>query len=277
MFSLRNGVFSRGHLRQPLQGEEDSFTLVNTSIIIEDISKTFFRGRNENVHALDKVSFKVKDMEFFSLLGPSGCGKSTLLYIIDGLIQPTSGKVVVKGRLNPPPARDRGIVFQEYALFPWRTVLENVEYGLEIQGIEKRKRKEVALGYIKMVGLEKFSSLLPKELSGGMKQRVAIARTLCYEPDIILMDEPFGSLDAMTREQLQEELLMIFQRTKKAILFVTHSIDEAAFLSDRVAIMSPRPGKVKEIINIPLERPRDRTSEIFQKYRRIIEDILKEV
>lgn len=250
---------------------------MNTSIIIEDISKTFFRGRNENVHALDKVSFKVKDMEFFSLLGPSGCGKSTLLYIIDGLIQPTSGKVVVKGRLNPPPARDRGIVFQEYALFPWRTVLENVEYGLEIQGIEKRKRKEVALGYIKMVGLEKFSSLLPKELSGGMKQRVAIARTLCYEPDIILMDEPFGSLDAMTREQLQEELLMIFQRTKKAILFVTHSIDEAAFLSDRVAIMSPRPGKVKEIINIPLERPRDRTSEIFQKYRRIIEDILKEV
>lgn len=246
------------------------------SIIIEDVSKSFFRGGNDSIHALDRVSFNILDGEFFSLLGASGCGKSTLLYIIDGLISPTSGKVIINGKINPKPARDRGMVFQEYALFPWRTVLKNVEYGLELQGLGKKKREEVARQYIKLVGLEKFCDLLPKELSGGMRQRVAIARTLCYEPDIILMDEPFGSLDAMTREQLQEELLTIFQKTRKTILFVTHSIDEAVFLSDRVAVMNSRPGRINEIIEISIERPRDRTSETFQKYRRIIKDILKE-
>lgn len=201
--------------------------------------------------AVENISLNIQKGEFVSIVGPSGCGKSTLLDLIAGLTKPSSGQILLNGKQITQPGLDRGIVFQQYALYPWLTALENIEFGLEAKGIAKKERKEKALYYLKLVGLSGFEKHYPNELSGGMKQRVAIARSLAYEPEILLMDEPFAALDAQTRETLQEELIKIWQNSKSTIVFITHSIDEAIFLSQRVAIMTSRPGRIKQVIEIP--------------------------
>ena len=201
--------------------------------------------------ALDDITLDVKSGEFLALVGPSGCGKSTLLDLLGGLETPTSGRILLDGRPILGPARDRGIVFQQYALFPWRTAVQNVEFGLDIAGLKSKARREKALHYLDLVGLSAFANRYPHELSGGMKQRVAIARSLAYDPEVLLMDEPFAALDAQTRETLQSELLRIWRRTGKTIVFITHGIDEAVVLGQRVAVMTSRPGRIKQIIEVP--------------------------
>jgi NitT/TauT family transport system ATP-binding protein len=236
-------------------------------------------GKKDQITVLDDFNLQIKEGEFLSIIGPSGCGKSTFLSILAGLTTKTAGDLTVDGQQVNGINKKHSVVFQGYALFPWRTVLENVETGLEIRGVRKKERMEIALEYIHLVGLQAFSNRYPHELSGGMKQRVAIARSLAYNPDVLLMDEPFGALDAQTREILQTELLKIWEASKKTIVFITHSLDEAIYLSDRVAIMTARPGKVKEIITIPLKRPRQfeiRNSEEFVKLRYQAWELLKD-
>lgn len=206
--------------------------------------------------ALKDVNLKVAKGEFVAIVGPSGCGKSTLLDILAGLAQPTSGAILIDGKTTSGPGLDRGIVLQGYALFPWRTVRQNVEFGLEIKKTPKAERREISARFISLVGLEGFGAHYPHELSGGMKQRVAIARALAYDPEVLLMDEPFAAVDAQTRETLQDELLRIWEETGKTIVFVTHSIEEAVFLADRVAVLDTNPGSVKDILDIDLPRPR---------------------
>lgn len=213
-------------------------------------------GRSERVEVLKGFDLQVREGEFLSILGPSGCGKSTFLNILAGLAKKTDGTLEIDGKPLQGINRNQGVVFQGYALLPWRTVLDNIAVGLEIRGVGKADRLERAREYLDLVGLSGFASRYPHELSGGMRQRVAIARSLVYEPDVLLMDEPFAALDAQTRESLQDELLRIWDLHKKTIVFITHSLDEAIFLSDRVAVMTPRPGRIKEVIDINLERPR---------------------
>ena len=201
--------------------------------------------------AVENITLNIQQGEFVSIVGPSGCGKSTLLDLIAGLTKPSSGQILLNGKQIIQPGLDRGIVFQQYALYPWLTALENIEFGLEAKGVSKKERQEKALYYLKLVGLSGFEKHYPNELSGGMKQRVAIARSLAYEPEILLMDEPFAALDAQTRETLQAELIHIWKASKKTIVFITHSIDEAIYLSQRVAIMTSRPGRIKDVIDIP--------------------------
>ncbi len=232
---------------------------MNHKLEIRGVTKVF-RSEEGVITALKDINLEVKPGEFLCIIGPSGCGKTTLLRMIAGLDYPTSGKIILDGKEVRGPSPDRGMVFQEFSLFPWRTVLKNVEFGLQMQGIEAAKRREIAKKYIELVGLEGFENHYPHELSGGMKQRVAIARALATEPSILLMDEPFGSVDAQTRNILQEELLQIWQQTGKTILFVTHSVDEAVYLADRVVVMSARPGRIVECMNISIKRPRKRTS-----------------
>lgn len=228
-------------------------------IVIENISRIYHinkaKDRKEFL-AIQDVNLVVKKGEFLTIVGPSGCGKSTLLDIIAGLAKPNSGKIFIDNKLITGPDLDRGIVMQGYALLPWRTVRQNVEFGLEIKKVPKNQRKDISSEYIKLVGLAGFEDRYPYELSGGMKQRVAIARALAYDPEVLLMDEPFAAVDAQTREVLQDELLRIWEETHKTIIFVTHSIDEAVALADRVAIMSVNPGTIKEIVDIKLPRPR---------------------
>lgn len=225
-------------------------------IRFEQVRKEFaIRGENggpaRRFTALDDITLDVKSGEFLALVGPSGCGKSTLLDLLGGLEAPTSGRILLDGRPIEGPARDRGIVFQQYALFPWRTAVQNVEFGLDIAGLKSKARREKALHYLDLVGLSAFSNRYPHELSGGMKQRVAIARSLAYDPEVLMMDEPFAALDAQTRETLQSELLRIWRRTGKTIVFITHGIDEAVVLGQRVAVMTSRPGRIKQIIEVP--------------------------
>ena len=225
-------------------------------IRFENVSKEFTvraddGGAAKRFTALHDVTLDVKPGEFLVLVGPSGCGKSTMLDLLAGLALPTSGRVLIDGKTITGPARDRGVVFQQYALFPWRTALDNVAFGLEVAGLGLRARREKAAHYLNLVGLGDFANRFPHELSGGMKQRVAIARSLAYEPQVLLMDEPFAALDAQTRETLQEELVEIWQRTGKTIVFITHGIDEAVVLGQRVAVMTTRPGRIKEIVDIP--------------------------
>ncbi|WP_337099494.1 ABC transporter ATP-binding protein [Paenibacillus sp. YIM B09110] len=236
-------------------------------------------GKKDSISVLDDFDLDVKEGEFLAILGPSGCGKSTFLNILAGLSRQTEGDIEVDGKPINGVDKKHGVVFQGYALFPWRTVLQNVEVGLQIRGVRAKERKEIAREYIQLVGLQAFENRYPHELSGGMKQRVAIARSLAYEPDVLLMDEPFAALDAQTREILQSELLRIWDSKKKTIVFITHSLDEAIFLADRVAVMTARPGKIKELIDIPLERPRPadiRNSEAFVKLRQRAWEILKD-
>ncbi|MBM4237091.1 MAG: ABC transporter ATP-binding protein, partial [Euryarchaeota archaeon] len=221
--------------------------------------------------------FEVKDHEFVCVLGPSGCGKTTLLRIVAGLETKTSGSVRIDGSEVTGPGSDRGMVFQEFALFPWRTVRRNVEFGLEIRKVPKEERRVVSDKYIRLVGLDGFENSHPFELSGGMKQRVGIARALANEPKVLLMDEPFGALDAQTRNMMQKELLRIWEETKKTVLFITHSVDEAVYLADRIVVMTARPGTLKEIFDITWERPRDRASVEFASLRKkILQELERE-
>ncbi len=244
-------------------------------IQINDLEKVF-KANGRATGALKELSFEIKEGEFFGIVGPSGCGKTTLLNIVGGIEEPTSGSILINGSEVKGPGLDRGMLFQEGALLPWRTAKKNVEFGLEIKGTEERG--EIAEKYLKLVGLEGFEDSYPHELSGGMMQRVALARVLTFDPDILLMDEPFASVDALTRESLQNLLLKIWNKTKKTVVFVTHSIDEVLYLSDRIAVMSGRPGSVKEVIEINLPRPREgiRTSQEFANLRDRIWDLLKE-
>ena len=232
---------------------------MNHKLEIRNLTKTFSTEEGE-MAALEDISIEVTPAEFLCIIGPSGCGKTTLLRMVAGLDHPSSGEIILDGKEVKGPSPDRGMVFQEFSLFPWRTVLKNVEFGLEIKGVGGKARGEIAEKYIELVGLEGFENHYPYELSGGMKQRVAIARALATEPAILLMDEPFGSVDAQTRNILQEELLEIWKRTKKTILFVTHSVDEAVYLADRVAVMSARPGCLVKCLAVDIPRPRKRTS-----------------
>jgi NitT/TauT family transport system ATP-binding protein len=227
------------------------FRHVNKVFKVKDPAEGRSANRREFT-ALKDINFDVKTGEFMVLVGPSGCGKSTLLDLLGGLSKPTSGQILIDGKPVAGPGLDRGIVFQQYALFPWKTAKGNIEFGLEAKGVPAKERAERANHFLELVGLKGFEHRYPHELSGGMKQRVAIARSLAYDPDILLMDEPFAALDAQTRETLQSELLRIWEQTKKTIVFITHGIDEAVYLGQRVAVMTSRPGRIKEILDIPL-------------------------
>ncbi|MDR3295459.1 MAG: ABC transporter ATP-binding protein [Clostridiales Family XIII bacterium] len=214
------------------------------------------RGLEEFV-ALEEFSLSIREGTFVAIVGPSGCGKSTLLDIIAGLTRSKGGgSIQIDGRQVTGPALDRGFIMQGYALFPWRTVQRNIEYGLEVKGVSRKERGEIARKFIKLVELEGFEDRYPNELSGGMRQRVAIARALAYDPEVLLMDEPFAAVDAQTRETMQDELLKIQSKTNKTVIFVTHSIEEAVLLADRVVVMTPRPGRIKQIVDVTLPRPR---------------------
>ncbi|MBE0516249.1 MAG: ABC transporter ATP-binding protein [Methanophagales archaeon] len=230
---------------------------MNHKLTLRNVTKRYNSEEGE-LKALEEINLEVKSTEFLCIVGPSGCGKTTLLRMVAGLDYPSSGEIILDGERVRGPSPDRGMVFQEFSLFPWRTVLKNVEFGLEIRGVQERRK--IAEQYLELVGLLDFKNCYPQELSGGMKQRVAIARALATNPAILLMDEPFGSVDAQTRNVLQEELLQIWKRTEKTILFVTHSVDEAVYLADRVAVMSARPGRIIQCMKIDIPRPRKRTS-----------------
>ena len=221
-----------------------------TGIQFSAVTHTYRPPRGKPVLALDGVSLEVKEREFLALLGPSGCGKSTLLYLLGGFLPVENGDISVGGKKVQGPGPDRGIVFQNFALFPWKTVRQNVLYGLEKQGVARPERERRAQAMIELVHLNGFEDSYPSQLSGGMKQRVAIARTLAVEPQILLMDEPFGALDAQTRALMHEELLAIMRRAPKTVVFVTHDVREAVYLADRVAVMTARPGRIKEIVEI---------------------------
>src|SRR3954453_20767857 len=249
-------------------------------IAIDRVSQVFrTSGRQEHL-AISEISLTIEDGAFVSILGPSGCGKSTLLYIVGGFVSPTAGVARMKGKPIKGPGPDRGPVFQEFALFPWKTVLGNVMYGPRQQGVRALEAEAQSRALIEMVGLKGYENFYPKELSGGMKQRVALARTLAYHPEVLLMDEPFGALDAHTRTRLQNDLLSIWERDRKTVLFVTHSVEEAVFLSDRVVMITRSPGRVKEIIPIELPRPRDRATLLldrrYQDYVVSIERLMDE-
>jgi NitT/TauT family transport system ATP-binding protein len=224
---------------------------IQPKIRLRSLTKTFPQRTNgAAVTALHEVSLDVAAGEFVAVVGPSGCGKSTLLDLVAGLATPTSGEVLLDGRAIAGPGLDRGVVFQQYALFPWRTARANVEFGLEVKGLTRLERRDRAHQALDLVGLSGFADRYPHELSGGMKQRVAIARSLAYEPEVLLMDEPYAALDAQTRESLQDELLTIWRRTGSTILFITHSIDEAVYLGERVAVMTSRPGRIKSVVDV---------------------------
>jgi NitT/TauT family transport system ATP-binding protein len=239
-------------------------------IEISGVSQVFETSGRQSHLALSNISLTIQDGAFVSILGPSGCGKSTLLYIVGGFVSPSQGAAKVKGKAITGPGPDRGPVFQEFALFPWKSVLGNVMYGPRQQGVSSAEAEAQSRQLIDMVGLKGFEHFYPKELSGGMKQRVALARTLAYHPAVLLMDEPFGALDAHTRTRLQNDLLNIWERDRKTVLFVTHSVEEAVFLSDKVVVMTRSPGRIKRIIDIDLPRPRRRAELLldphYQKY-----------
>jgi ABC-type nitrate/sulfonate/bicarbonate transport system ATPase subunit len=223
------------------------------------------------VTALRDVSFSVEPAEFLCVVGQSGCGKTTMLNIVAGFLKPTNGSILIGGKAITGKGLDRGVVFQDFAqLFPWRTAQRNVEFGLEMKGIAKQEREEIALRFLKLVNLEKFARSYPHELSGGMQQRVAIARALAYNPAVLLMDEPFAALDALTREEMQRFLVDVWRETKKTVIYVTHNVAEAVYLADRVIVFSPHPGTVKAQVKITLPRPRDILSVEFLEYQKEI-------
>ena len=224
-----------------------------SGITIGSVEHVYRPSRGRPVRALDGISLEVRDREFLALLGPSGCGKSTLLYLLGGFMPLQAGEIIVNGKPVDGPGPDRGIVFQHFALFPWKTVRENILYGLEKQRLPKAERHDIARQYIDLVHLNGFEDSYPAQLSGGMKQRVAIARTLAINPNTLLMDEPFGALDAQTRSLMQEELIAIWNRSPTTVVFVTHDVREAVLLADRVAVMTARPGRLKEIVDTRID------------------------
>jgi len=241
---------------------------------IQDLSKSFTREDGSEMAALDHLSLDIADKEFVCVLGSSGCGKTTLLRLIAGLDQDREGQIILDGEEMHGSSPKIGFVFQEYSLFPWRTVIDNIVFGLEMNGVGREERYRTAERYLELVGLKQFRNSYPSELSGGMRQRVAVARALALEPVLLLMDEPFGALDAQTRNMLQKELLEIWEKTRKTIVFITHSVDEAVFLADRIIVLTPRPGRVCQIFPIDLKRPRDRTSVEFAQVRRQVLDLI---
>jgi NitT/TauT family transport system ATP-binding protein len=238
-----------------------------TRLAIRHVTKRFAVGDDE-IEALARVDLAIREGEFVCMIGASGCGKSTLLRIIAGFEEPTTGDVQVNGKPISGPGSDRGMVFQDYALFPWMTVKQNIGFGPRQRHLARREVDAIASEFVRLVGLERFADRYPSQLSGGMKQRVAIARVLANDANILLMDEPFGALDALTREQLQNELLQIWARTRVTIMFVTHSVEEAVLLADRVLVMSAGPGRIENDIPIDLPRPRDVSSPEFNAVRR---------
>ena len=236
-----------------------------TKLKIDHVRKVY-QGRNGAVTALNGVDFEIKENEFICVVGPSGCGKSTLLNIIAGLEEATEGAVYIDDRKIEGTGVERGVVFQQYALFPWMTVLKNVMFGPTLQGKSAAEAKEIAMKYIQMVQLEDFVDHYPKELSGGMKQRVAIARAYANNPEVLLMDEPFGALDAQTRTQLQSELLEMREKERKTCFFITHDVEEAIILAQRVVIMSARPGRIKDVVDIDIPYPRDQETKMSQRF-----------
>ena len=243
--------------KQSIQDKNES----SVKIVAKNINRIYNVKHGNNAKSTEFVALKdfnleVRDGEFLTIVGPSGCGKSTFLDILAGLAHPNLGEIYIDGKLITGPALDRGIVLQGYALFPWRTVRQNIEFGLEVKKVPRKERKEISQKFIDLVGLQGFEDRYSYELSGGMRQRVAIARALAYDPEVLLMDEPFAAVDAQTRESLQDELLHIWEETHKTIVFITHSIEEAVFLGDRVAVMTANPGTLKEIVKVNLPRPR---------------------
>jgi NitT/TauT family transport system ATP-binding protein len=243
-------------------------------IFVKNVNKCFASGQPEELLALDFTNLSIRRGEFFCILGLSGCGKTTLLNIMAGFERPTNGKVLIEGQEVTGPNHKYVTIFQEAGLFAWRTVLDNVRFGLEIDNVDKNESTQIALKYIKLVGLEGFEKKYPNELSGGMRQRVTLARALAVNPDIIFMDEPFSALDTLTRIHMQKEIKKIWKDTHKTIIFVTHDIDEAIYLGDKVAVMTPRPGKIKKIFDIILGDKREKMDEDFLKVKK---EIYKEI
>jgi NitT/TauT family transport system ATP-binding protein len=255
---------------------------VPAKISVENVSHEYFNPNTwQRVRALEGLSLEVPDGEFLAIVGPSGCGKSTFLYLVAGLARASTGRILLDGREVDKPGRDRGMVFQDFAILPWRTVERNIAHGLEIIGVARKERDAVVSRYVELMGLRGFENKYPYELSGGMRQRVAVARTLAANPEVVLMDEPFASLDAQTRNVMQEELVRIALQERKTILFVTHSVDEAVMLGDRVIVLTHRPGRVKASIKIEIPREQRRwdvlgVEEHFARYRQDILRLIRE-
>ena len=227
------------------------------------------------VHALEDINLEIEDGEFICLVGLSGCGKTTLLNILAGFVEITSGSVWMDGK-PIDHNYNKGVVFQEYALFPWRTALKNVEYGLEIRKVAAAERERIAREFLRVVRLEEFADFYPHNLSGGMRQRVAVARALAFDPQVLLMDEPFGALDAQTREELQDLTVDIWQKTKKTVIYVTHNLSEAVFMGSRIAVFIPKPGRIREVLRVNLPRPRDALSPEFIEIQRKVNQMIRE-
>jgi len=242
--------------------------------ILKNVSKKF-TDHEKDLEILKDIDLYIADGEFLSIVGPSGCGKTTLLRMISGLDFPSNGIITENGVHVESPSPERGFVFQQYSLFPWRTVLDNVAFGPEVRGMDIEERYNLVRKYIEMVGLSNFQDSYPNQLSGGMKQRVAIARALVNDPNSLLMDEPFAALDVLTRHKLQEELVRIWEEEDKTIIFVTHNVDEAVFLADRVVVLSQRPGSIIKTFNIDLDRIRDRTTSEFLEMKKEITNLLE--
>ncbi len=251
----------------------------NIKVEVNNVSKSFSKSDDgKPLPVVENVNFKVSDGEFLCIVGSSGCGKTTILRIIAGLQQADVGEVLLDGKKVESTSSKKGMVFQEFALFPWRTVQKNVEFGLEYKGLSPEEREQISKKFISMVGLSGYENTYPHQLSGGMKQRVAIARALANDPDVLLMDEPFGALDAQTRNILQDELLRIWNETKKTIIFITHNVDEAVYLGDRVLVLTKRPAKIKKEFKVALARTRNRTSIEFVTLRKkILDTIMEEI
>lgn len=249
--------------------------LLENEIIIDSITK-IFRQNSQNLEVINGISFNVNKGEFICIVGPSGCGKTTLLKMICGLDFPTSGRILIRGDPPNPSIHKFGVIFQEDSLMPWRNVICNVKFGLEIKGVDEKEAVKVAEKYIELVGLKGFEKYYPHQLSGGMKKRVAIARALAIDPDLILMDEPFADLDAQTRSFMQKELLRIWSGLNKTVIFITHNVEEAVFLAQRVIILTKRPSKTKAIVKIDLPYPRNRLSPPFISYREKILNMFHE-
>ena len=250
--------------------------MTTPKISVREVSRVFYLGKEQFI-ALDRVSLDVADNEFVTVVGPSGCGKSTLMNILAGLDAPTSGQALVDDRVVDGPSPERGVIFQQYALFPWLSVRQNVEFGLKMSGAAKAERRERAEHFIEMVGLTQFADALPKMLSGGMKQRCAIARAYAVNPSILLMDEPFGALDALTRVKLQEQLLQTWSKEKRTVMFITHDVDEAVILANRVIVMAARPGRIFDIVDIDLPYPRTEEVRMSQRFSELRNHIWQSV
>lgn len=242
---------------------------------LSGICKTFRSADGQEIKALSDINLNVKKNEFVCIIGPSGCGKTTLLRLVAGLEEPSAGEIYLNGTPSRTPSAKKGMIFQDYSLLPWRRILDNVAFGLELKGVAKRERYQIARYYLMLVGLDQYERCFPYELSGGMRQRVAIVRALANDPDLLLMDEPFGALDEQTRFLLQNELLNIWKADQKTVLFVTHSIDEGLVLGDKIIVMGAHPGTIFQIIDVKLPRPRDRVSDHFARYYLKIRNLLR--